>query len=206
MIRHTVLFALADTATQEQVLKAKDGMAYCYYASEVLSLDFGEDLGLAPTDFKLALEHDHRDRAAWDKYNENETHHRVGELIKKFTQPERAARVDWIYSGPESRRGAVRHTALYRWAEGVDDARRAEVRQAVAGLQGRCPPVGALVFGDDLGWYPPNYDWIIEAHFDDVDGLRAFNEHPAQLEVASLLREVSQPGAIAQIQHLMLAG
>jgi hypothetical protein len=206
MIRHTVLFVLTDDATEDQVLRAKEGMAYCYYASEVLTLDLGEDLGLAPTRFKLALFHDHRDRAAWDKYNENDTHHRVGEWIKAMTQPGEAARVDWVYEGPESRRGAVRHTALYRWAEGIGDDRKAEVRSQLAALSSAVPSIRALMVGDDLGWYPPNYDWIVEAHFDDVDGLREFTEHPAQRAMAAVLEEASQPRGIAQFQHRMLAG
>jgi len=66
--------------------------------------------------------------------------------------------------------------------------------------------VRALELGVDLGWYPPNYDWIVEAHFDDVDGLVAFVEHPAQQEVAAVVADVTQPELTARVQHRMLAG
>lgn len=206
MIRHTVLFVVSPDATSEQMVRAKEGMSMCYFGSGVLALDFGEDLGLEPTDFRLCLTHDHRDREAWDAYNDNDAHHRAGEWIKNMTVPGRAARVDWLYDGPPSHKGGARHTALYRWAEGVSDARKAEVRGRVLELRMAVPSVRALMMGDDLGWYPPNYHWIVETHFDDVDGLREWNEHPAQREVAALLREVSAPDGIAQTQHRMLAG
>ncbi|TME80617.1 MAG: hypothetical protein E6I45_10165 [Chloroflexi bacterium] len=206
MIRHTVLFVWADKVTQEQKARVKDGMSYCYYGSNVLALDFGEDLGLVPTKFGLALLHDHRDRAAWDEYNENTAHHRVGEYIKGVTVPDLAARVDWVYEGPASRRGGVRHTSLYRWAPGTDEAGKQAARSALISLRTECPTVRALEIGDDLGWYPPNYDWIVEAHFDDVDGLRAFIEHPAQRRAADAVGAVTAENGTAQNQHRMLAG
>jgi hypothetical protein len=206
LIRHTVLFVWKDGVAQEDKDLVKDGCAYCYYGSEVLALDFGEDLGLAPTQYGLALLHDHRDRAAWDEYNENEAHHRVGERIKSVTRPELAARVDWVYRGPPSVRGGVRHTSLYRWSEGIGEPEKAEAKVALAGLGVLCPSVRALEIGDDLGWYPPNFDWIVEAHFDDVDGLRAFIDHPAQREASDRVARVTNAAQTAQVQHRMLGG
>jgi hypothetical protein len=205
-VRHTALFVWADAATEEERVRAKDGVAYCYYGSEVLALDFGQDIGLYPTVHGFALMHDHRDRAAWDAYNENAAHARVGAHLKSITQPERAARVDWVYGGPRSRRGAVRHLALYRWQEDAGEDGRAEACAATADLARRCPSVRAIELGDDLGWYPPNYDWIVEAHFDDVEGLVAFMEHPAQQEVAALVAGLTRPELTARVQHRMLAG
>ena len=206
MIRHTVLFVWTDGVTEEQRVRVKDGCAYCYYGSEVLALDFGEDLGLEPTRYGLALLHDHRDRAAWDQYNENAAHHRVGELIKSVTQPDLAARVDWEYHGPPSARGRLRHTTLYRWQAGVDDGRKRQARAALVALRTRCPTVRALELGDDLGWYPTNFDWALEAHFDDLEGLQAFLAHPARREADELLGLVTQRDVTAQVQHRMLAG
>jgi hypothetical protein len=204
-VRHTALFVWADGVTEEQRVRVKDGVAYCYYASTVLTLDFGEDLGLDATRYGFSLQHDHEDRADWDAYNENAAHARVGAFLKSITLPELAARVDWIYDGPPSRRGAVRHLALYRWDDGADGIARAEARAAVAGLRQECPTIRALELGDDLGWYPPNYDWIVEAHFDDVDGIAEFNRHPARHEAAAVVAQATR-GAPAQVQYRMLSG
>jgi Stress responsive A/B Barrel Domain len=203
VVRHTALFVWADGVSAEQKLRAKEAIAYCWFGSDVLTFDFGEDLGLAPGLHGFSLQHDHRDRACWDAYNENAAHARAGAFLKSITRPELAARVDWTYSGPASRRGAVRHLALHRWAESADETVRAEALAAVAGLR-ECPSVRALETGIDLGWYPPNYDWVVEAHFDDVDGLRAFMELPAQLEAAAAVEDAT--AEIARVQYRMLSG
>jgi len=203
-IRHTALFAWADDATDEQRVRVKDGVAYCYFASQVLTLDFGEDLGLEPTLHGFSLQHDHRDRAAWDGYNDNAAHARVGAFLKSISRPELAARVDWLYEGPPSRRGAVRHVSLHRWAEDAGERRRSEARAAVSALHD-LPVVCALALGDDLGWYPPNYDWIVESHFDDVDGLQEFLADPAQLEAAAAVAAATA-GEPARISYRMLSG
>ena len=184
-------------------MHVKDGVAYCYFASEVLTLDFGEDLGLEPTLHGFSLQHDHRDRAAWEAYNENAAHARVGAFLKSISRPELAARVDWLYEGPPSRRGAVRHLELHRSAEGAGERERTEARAAVAALRD-LPGVGGLELGDDLGWYPPNYDWIVETHFDDVDGLLGFLEDPARIEAAAVVALVT--AETARISYRMLSG
>jgi Stress responsive A/B Barrel Domain len=205
VVRHTALFAWADGVTDEERIRVKDGVAYCFYGSNVLTLDFGEDLGLLPTRHGFALQHDHRDRADWDDYNENAAHARVGAFLKALTRPELAARVDWEYDGPPSRRGAVRHLALLRWDPAAGERERADAVAAIAGLAELCPSVRALEIGNDLGWYPPNYDWIVEAQFDDVEGLVTFNEHPARREAAAAVEAVTLADR-TQIQQRMLAG
>jgi hypothetical protein len=203
-IRHTALFVWAEGTTEAQKIRVKDGVAYCYFASEVLALDFGEDLGLQPTLHGFSLQHDHRDRTAWDGYNGNAAHARAGAFLKSVSRPELAARVDWVFEGPPSRRGAVRRVSLHRWNEGAAERERSEARAAVAALRD-LPVVRALELGDDLGWYPPNYDWIVEAHFDDVDGLREFLDHPAQREAAAAVAGVTA-GDPARISYRMLSG
>jgi hypothetical protein len=206
VIRHTALFVWSDDATEEQKVRVKDGVAYCYYGSEVLTLDFGEDLGLYPSRHGFALMHDHRDREAWDGYNENAAHARVGAILKSLTRPELAARVDWVYAGPPTRRGGVRHLELHRWRDSAGGAERSAALGATEALRGRCPSVRALEVGADLGWYPPNYDWVVEAHFDDVEGLVEFMEHPARQEAAALVSAATQDEITARLQHRMLAG
>jgi hypothetical protein len=78
VVRHTALFVWADGVTDEEKLRAKEGVAYCWFGSDVLTFDFGESLTLAPSRHGFSLQHDHRDRASWDAYNENEAHARAG--------------------------------------------------------------------------------------------------------------------------------
>jgi hypothetical protein len=204
VVRHTALFVWADGVTDEEKLRAKEGIAYCWFGSDVLTFDFGEDLGQAPSRHGFSLQHDHGDRASWDAYNENEAHARAGAYLKSLTRPELAARVDWTYDGPPSRRGAVRYLALYRWAGAAGKRERSEALAAVGSLRERCSSLRALETGTDLSWYPPNYDWVVEAHFDDVEGLRAFLEHPAQREAAAVVEAAT--AELAGVQYRMLSG
>jgi hypothetical protein len=64
----------------------------------------------------------------------------------------------------------------------------------------------ALELGSDLGWYPPNLDWIIEAHFDDLEGLAAFLGHPARVEAEAVVAAATRPAEAARIQYRMLSG
>jgi hypothetical protein len=115
--------------------------------------------------------------------------------------------VDWIYNGPlNPPRGSVRHSAMYYWNDGITDEQKAMVFYRLASLRTAVPNVRLLEFGEDLGWYPPNYHWIVEAHFDDADGAKAFLDHPAQLEVAAMVDRVTQSERTARVQHPMMAG
>ncbi len=207
MIRHSVFFVWSDQATDDEKLRVRELLAYTGHAAVLQALDYGEDLGISsPKNYGLALLHDHLDRAAWDAYNKDATHHRVGEYIKTLTKPPLAARVDWIYDGPRSKRLMVRHSAMYFWRDGVTDDQKAAAFYRVMKLRSEVPSIRMLAYGEDLGWYPPNYHWIVEAHFDDVDGAREFLEHPAQREAAAAIDEVTQAEKTAAIQHRMLAG
>jgi len=207
MIRHSVLFAWAGDVPDEAKLRMKEGMAYVGYASNLLDLDFGEDLGIGgPDNFGLILLHDHRSRETWDEYNKDAHHHRVGESIKQYTTPELAARVDWIFEGERPPRHTIRHMSMYLWQDDVTDEQKAEAKAAMAALESSVPTVGSLQVGDDLGWYPPNYHWIVEAIFDDEAALKAYLEHPERTAAEELVRRVTQPDRTARGEHRVRSG
>lgn len=192
----------------EQRLRAKEGLAYISYASRVDAVDFGEDLGLSGgANYALALVRDHRDKASWDAYNRDAHHARVGGFIDTITHEDRTARADYLYTGPASVRGRVRHLVLYSWSEGVDERRKRDARRALAALRADCAGLLALEVADDLGWAKiGRADLVMEAHFEDADGAGAFLEHPAYREASALLASLTQPERTARIQHRMKAG
>src|SRR6266571_4261275 len=154
VIRRIVLWLWNEDAMPERRLRAKEGLAYIRYAGHVDDLDFGEDLGtgLGPgRPFDLALLRDHVDRASWDTYVDDPHHFRVGNYIDTITRMELTARIDFLYGGPPSRRGMIRHIALYRWRQGVGEPERARLRDALDGLRATCKELRALEFGEDLG-------------------------------------------------------
>jgi hypothetical protein len=208
-IRRIVLWLWNADATPERRLRAKEGLAYIRFAGHVDDLDFGEDLGtgLGPgRAFDLALLRDHVDRASWDAYVDDPHHFRVGNDIDTISQMELTARVDYLYSGPPSRRGAVRHIGLYRWRAGLGDAELARLRSALSEVRSGCPMLRGLAYGPDLGLGTNHHDWAIEAHVDDTAALQAFFGDAAQRRLAAMLDELADPTATARLQHRMLSG
>jgi hypothetical protein len=208
VLRRAVLWKWSERAMPEQRLRAKEGLAYISYASRVDAVDFGEDLGLSGgANYALALVRDHRDKASWDAYNRDAHHARVGGFIDTITHEDTTARADYLYTGPASVRGRVRHLALYSWSEGVDERRKRDARRALAALRADCAGLLALEVADDLGWAKiGRADLVMEAHFEDADGAGAFLEHSAYREASALLASLTQPERTARIQHRMKAG
>ena len=208
VIRRVVLWRWNERATPEQKLRAKEGLAYISFASRVDAVDFGEDIGLSgETNYGLALLRDHRDKASWDDYNQDAHHYRVGGFIDTMTREEVTARADYLYKGPESVRGRVRHVALYVWRDGVDARRRHDARRTLAALRADCDSVSALEVADDLGWAKTGRaDLVIEAHFADDRGAAEFLAHPAYRDAQARLATLTRGERTAQIQHRMKAG
>ncbi|WP_067967305.1 Dabb family protein [Nocardiopsis trehalosi] len=73
---------------------------------------------------------------------------------------------------------ALRHIALFRWADGTTPAQVAEVEAALAPLPARVPGLRAYAFGPDLGIGPGTYDFAVVADLDDADGFAAYRDHP----------------------------
>jgi hypothetical protein len=208
VLRRVVLWRWNERAAPEQRLRAKEGLAYISYASRVDAVDFGEDLGLSgDTNYSLALLRDHRDKASWDDYNRDVHHYRVGGFIDTITREEITARADYLYKGPASVQGRVRHLALYSWREGIDARSQHDARRALAALRADCDTVQALEVADDLGWAKAGRaDLVLEAHFADEQGAAAFLAHPAYREAAALLDGLTCPDRTAAIQHRMKTG
>lgn len=208
VFRRVVLWRWLDRTTPEERLRAKEGLAYVSFAGRIDALDFGEDIGLSgEANYGLALLRDHADKASWDDYNQDPHHYRVGDYIDTLTHEEVTARADYLYRGPPSRRGRVRHLALYFWREDVDEQGKREARRALAALRADCDGIDALEVADDLGWASiGRADLVVEAHLADESAARELLEHPAYREASALLASLTQGERTAQIQHRMRSG
>jgi Stress responsive A/B Barrel Domain len=77
----------------------------------------------------------------------------------------------------------IRHVACLTWTEGATAADIEAVRAALVALPGQIPEIRAYVVGPDLEIMDGNADFVIVADFDDVDGLRRYQHHPAHRAV-----------------------
>jgi hypothetical protein len=192
MLRHSVHFLYRDTATAEQRGKLLRGLAYLgMEIPSVAAGDYGGDLFGGsqplldvppwkrtprwrprpegpPSNFDAALHLDFEDAGAYATYVAGDTHRAIAAYNASVTVDEETARVDWHYDGPPlSRRGRVRHSAMFVWSPSADEAARGAALDAVRGLAG-APGVISLDVGENVGAAPGNFDWILDVQLADA--------------------------------------
>jgi hypothetical protein len=231
VLRHTALFMYRDFVTEQQKLTMKKGLAYLAFGCpSVRSFDFGADLlggtkpllevkpyrrtplwkarkSGPPSNYDVAIHLDFDDAAGLEDYNHNDVHHEVGEYNASVCRAEFTARVDWWYDGPSplTERGKVRHVSLFLWDDDLADAKKAEVKAALASLKA-VPSVRRVTIGDNVGTLTTDYDLILDVQFDDVEGARAFFDHPAQKEAIAVVAGLTKFEWTARITHTMQWG
>ena len=149
MIRRVVLWRWRDGVTVEQRLAATEGLAYVSFGSpSVAAFDFGEDLGLdGDRNYGLVMIRDHADRAAWDVYDGDPHHFRVGAFIDTLTHDElhRSRRLRLRRSRHRSAAQYGTSRSGHGAAGGVRQARRPPQRSELRHGVGRgYPGLGAL--------------------------------------------------------------
>src|SRR6266516_2978822 len=158
-LRHSVLWMLRDTTTPEQKVEMLKGLAYlCMECRDVRAGDYGSDLfgggqplrdvkpwlrtprwrslERPPANFDTALHLDFDDFAGHDAYGADPIHHAASEFNARVADDELTARVDWWYEGPPlTRRGHVRHVAMFVWADGATQLAKRQALDAVCRLE-----------------------------------------------------------------------
>lgn len=77
----------------------------------------------------------------------------------------------------------LRHVALFRWKARTAAADLVSIEEGLRGLPSQIPGILSYRFGRDLGIQDGNADFAVVADFADLEGLRAYWEHPAHLAV-----------------------
>ena len=84
------------------------------------------------------------------------------------------------------------HAVTYRFKDSVGEAEIAEVVARLAELPDVIEEIRSYRFGPDLG-LTEGADFAIVAEFDDADGWRAYQEHPATRSWSSCSASWSRP-------------
>jgi hypothetical protein len=87
----------------------------------------------------------------------------------------------------------IRHVVA--WTLAAEDATEraehaAEVARRIASLDGVVPSLRSLSVGANVAYPDTNAHVALVADFDDVEGLEAYQVHPAHQEVAAYVRSV----------------
>ncbi len=96
----------------------------------------------------------------------------------------------------------LRHVAMFKWKDGTTDDQRQAARDALAGLKKQVPSVVEYTVGFDIERNPNNWDMVLVADFEDVDGLEAYFAHPVMNAASDLVASVTQKEITARVQFL----
>jgi Stress responsive A/B Barrel Domain len=75
----------------------------------------------------------------------------------------------------------IRHCVFVTLAPGTSEAATTAIVEALRGLPEKIPEIRSYEVGTDLGWREGNPDIGIVATFDDEDGWRTYQSHPAHV-------------------------
>lgn len=82
----------------------------------------------------------------------------------------------------------IRHTVMFRWTPNWTDDQRVAVENALGELPGVVPTIRSYHFGSDIGVNEGNFDFVVVADFDDVEGFLVYRDHPQhQWVIAELI-------------------
>ena len=95
----------------------------------------------------------------------------------------------------------LRHVVCLTWTEDATPEAVAAVEAALAELPARIPELRAYRFGGDAGLASGNADFAVVADFDDEDGWRRYQKHPAhQAVLVDRIRPILASRAAVQLQ------
>jgi len=77
----------------------------------------------------------------------------------------------------------IRHTVMFRWIPTWTDAQRSAVEAALSELPSVVSTIRSYHFGSDIGVNAGNFDFVVVADFDDVEGFLVYRDHPQHQQV-----------------------
>ena len=227
MLRHTAFFMLKEGNGPEEMLWMQKGSAYMRFtAAGPVAIDFGSDLfggsqHLAetkpwdrtprwraategpPCDYDVALHLDFEDEAGLQAYNKDDVHHEIAVYNAAVCQGELTARIDWWYEGtPLIEAGKVRHTAMFLWKDGLDDAAKERALAEVKRL-GDEGGVEQVTIGTNVGTLRTDYDWILDLQLPDEPAAKTLIEGEGYREAMREVADTTKYEWTARLTHWM---
>jgi hypothetical protein len=92
----------------------------------------------------------------------------------------------------------LRHTVMFRWAEGTTDAQIDEISQNLDSAVAVIPAIAEYRHGRDAGLADGNFDYVVVADFATTDDYVVYRDHPEhQRVIAELIKpRVAQRAAV----------
>lgn len=85
----------------------------------------------------------------------------------------------------------IRHIVVWKLKDDADATREeriAAIRAALEPLLGTAPSLRSLQIVENMAYHDKNFELALLTDFDDLAGLDAYQQHPAHLEAAAIVR------------------
>lgn len=225
-LRHSVLWTLRDTTSHEQRVEMLKGLSYlCMECRDVRAGDYGSDLfggnqplrdvppwkrtprwrsvTTPPSNFDMALHLDFDDWPGHDAYGIDPIHNAASSFNESVSWDEFTARVDWWYDGPIlTRRGHVRHCAMFVWSDDASDAAKTRAQDATRQLT-EASGVESVTIGTNIGHLTTDFDWILDIQLVDEDAARALLDSTAYADAMRSVAASTKYEWTARLTHVM---
>lgn len=156
-----------------------------------------------PSNYDVALHLDFDDKAGLDAYNADDVHHTIGNFNASINEPELTARVDWWYEGqPKTRRGHIRHSAMFVWTDELDKAERRKALDSVRRFE-TAPGVEAVAIGENVGPLTTDYDWLYDVQLVDQDAADRLLQSDLYATIMKVVAPATKYEWTARVSHLM---
>ncbi len=72
----------------------------------------------------------------------------------------------------------LRHVAMFKWEAGLGTEHVDRVREGLNSMPTVIEEIRGYAHGTDIGISEGNFDYVVVADFDNVDGFRTYRDHP----------------------------
>jgi hypothetical protein len=227
MLRHSVIWRLRDTTTPALQAEMLQGLAHLRMECPMVgSGDYGEDLfggsrrfddpppfeatpvwrrggDCPPANYDVAL---HLDFDDWDssrQYSPHPAHKAASAFNGAVSWDELTARVDWYFDGEApTRRGHVKHVAMFVWGDGVPEHAKQRAFDTVRRLAD-APGVVTVTLGHNVGQLVSDYDWIMDVQVPDRDAAERLLGGPHYARAMEAVAAATKSEWTARVSHIM---
>jgi hypothetical protein len=157
-----------------------------------------------PCNFDFALHLDFEDWDGFRAYADDPAHDEASRINKLESWDEWTARVRWPYEAesPPTRTGAVKHVAMFLWADEVSDVDRARALDAAESLV-EADGVSHVVVGHNEGDLTTDYDWILDVELPDRESADRLLAGPLYSQAMETVAGATKYEWTARMTHLM---
>lgn len=161
-----------------------------------------------PCSYDVALHLDFVDLPGYEAYHAHPSHTDISAFNVTVAENELTARIEWEYEGsPQIKRGMVRHTAMFIWAEDADDAARQVALAAVKRLES-APGVESITTGRGIPLRgalqrTSDFDWILDVQLIDPAATLSLLNGDLYAGVMQEVAAVTKYEWTARLSHVM---